>query len=300
MAAEPPRAPRTLGLIFAALGALGFAFKAIFVKSAYAYGVDATTLLALRMAYSLPLFLLMGYAAQRSAPLRLTGADWRELLALGFLGYYLSSYLDFLGLKYITASLERVILFIYPTLVVLISALLKGRRLSGRLVAALALSYVGVALVVVNDLHTEAGRIEFGAPLVFASALTYALYMIRAGSILQRLGAARVAAGATGIACVLSLVQFALLRPLHDLAQVWQVQALSLSMAVFSTVLPIWMVSEAMRRLGAGPTAIVASLGPVFTLLLAGALLHEPITLLQLAGSALVMLGVRLVSQLKG
>lgn len=293
MGAEPGNA-RTTGLIFAALGALGFAFKAIFVKSAYLLGVDATTLLALRMAYALPLFILMGFIAARTAPQKLVAADWRELAVLGFLGYYLSSYLDFLGLKFISASLERVILFIYPTLVVLISALLHGKPLSGRTLAALSLSYAGVALVVTNDIFTATGdHVGLGAALVFASALAYAAYMIRAGSALRRLGSMRVAALATAIACVAVLAQFVVLRPLADLARPWRVQVLSLCMAVFSTVLPIWLTSEAIRRVGAGATAIVASLGPVLTMLLAWAVLDEPLGWLQLVGSALVVLGVR-------
>lgn len=299
--AEAPRTARTTGVIFAALGALGFAFKAIFIKYAYRFGVDATTLLAMRMGYSLPFFAAMGWWADRRAPQPLSAADWRDLAVLGLLGYYLSSYLDFLGLKYISASLERVILFIYPTLVVVIGALLGRQPLSGRVQAALLLSYGGVALVVLHDLGSaDAGRIGFGAPLVFASALSYAAYMIRAGGVVQRLGATRVAAAATGIASLLCLVQFVLLRPLGDLVQPWQVQAAGAAMALFSTVLPIWMVTQAIRRLGAGPTAIIASLGPVFTLLLARVLLGEPVSLLQLAGSALVVLGVRLIGAARG
>lgn len=268
---------------------------------AYRYGVDTETLLALRMLYSLPLFLVMGWIASSPAQRPLTRTDLRALALLGVLGYYASSYLDFLGLRLVSASLERMILFVYPTLVVLLVAWHR-RRWPGRVVwQALALSYAGVALAVVHDLHGEAAPAAIvwrGVLLVFASALAYAFYLERAGAILPRIGSARFAAWATGFACCLALAQFFVLRPAGALiAQPWQVQALSAGMAVVSTVLPIWLVSEAMRVLGAGSTAIVGSLGPVLTMLFAWGVLGESIGWLQLAGLALVIAGVQRVAR---
>jgi drug/metabolite transporter (DMT)-like permease len=276
---------------------VGFSIKAIFVKAAFRYGVDAETLLALRMLYSLPLFLLLGFAAARSAAAPITAADWRALLVLGFVGYYVASYLDFLGLKHISAALERVILFTYPTMVVLFTAWQQRRAPARSTWIALLLCYAGVALVVSHDLHSGGSNILLGSLLVFASAVSYAIYLLRAGPLLARLGSARVAAWGTVVACLFAVAQFLLLRPVATLAaQPWQVQALGAAMAVFSTVLPVWLMSEAIRQLGAGPAAMIGSLGPVITLLLAWVVLGEALGTLQLLGAALVIAGVRLVA----
>jgi drug/metabolite transporter (DMT)-like permease len=280
---------RTTGFICAALGALGFSFKAILVKAAYRYGVDPETLLCLRMGYALPLLLLMAVALQRREPMRLARRDWSQLALLGVLGYYLSSYLDFLGLRYISAALERIVLFIYPTLVVMLSALFLRRPLTTRTALMLLCSYFGVALAVAPDLRFAAGNTLLGCALCLGSALSFAIYLMRSGQTVPRLGSTRVTAYATGIACVLCLLQFMALRPFASLAQVWQVHALAIAMAVFSTVLPIWLVTEAIRRLGAATTSMVGSLGPVFTILLAYALLHEPLSAVQLTGAAIVI-----------
>jgi drug/metabolite transporter (DMT)-like permease len=289
--------PRSAGLAAAVLGAAGFSIKAIFVKAAFRYGVDAETLLALRMLYSLPLFLLMGLAAARRAAAPITAADWRALALLGVLGYYLASYLDFLGLQYISAALERVILFTYPTMVVLFTAWRERSAPSRSTWLALLLCYAGVALVVAHDLRSGGHGVMVGSLLVFASAVSYAFYLLRAGPLLVRLGPARVAAWGTTIACLLALAQFMVLRPLATIvAQPWQVQVLGVAMAVFSTVLPVWLVTVAMRQLGAGPTAMIGSLGPVITLLLAWLLLGEALGALQLLGAALVICGVRIVA----
>lgn len=282
----------------AILGAAGFSIKAIFVKAAFRYGVDAETLLALRMLYSLPLFLLMGLAAARSAAAPISAADWRALALLGVLGYYLASYLDFLGLQYISASLERMILFTYPAMVVLLTAWRVRRAPSGSTWGALLLCYAGVALMVAHDSRAGGSRVGLGSALVLASAVSYAFYLLRAAPLLLRLGPARVAAWGTSIACLLALAQFLLLRPLSAITDLhWQVQVLGVAMAVFATVLPVWWVSIAMRELGAGPTAMIGSLGPVITVLLAWLLLGESLGAVQLSGVALVVLGVRIVAR---
>lgn len=283
---------RTTGFVFAAVGAFGFAFKAILIKAAYRYGTDPETLLCLRMGYSLPLLAVMAWSLQRREPRRFTRTDWLELSTLGVLGYYLASYLDFLGLHYISAALERIVIYIYPTLVLLMSALFLGKPLTGRIMLLLGLSYAGVALAVAPDVHAGRGNTLLGAALVLGSSLCYALYLLRSGQTVLRLGSARVTAYATGIACVLCIAQFIALRPLGALAQPWQVHALSVSMAVFSTVLPIWLVAEAVRRLGAPTASMFGSLGPVFTIALAWLVLDEPVNALQLAGAGIVIVAV--------
>ena len=289
-----------IGLIFAVLGAVGFSFKAILIKLAYPYGVDAVTLLALRMGLSLPFFLALGWADQRRRqPAPLAGRDWGLMLGLGFSGYYLASYLDFLGLQYISAALERLILFAYPTLVVLFSAFFLGKPVTRRAAGAIGLCYAGIALAVAHDLDLAgtATDVWVGGALVFGSAVSYALYLMGNGQAVGRLGAARVTAWASTIACVLCLAHFAATRPLALLVQPAPVMALAAAMALFSTVLPVWMVSEAIRRLGAGPVSLIGTLGPVVTLFLGWLILAEPIGAYQIVGGTLVVAGVVLVGR---
>jgi drug/metabolite transporter (DMT)-like permease len=295
---------RQWGLLYALLGALGFSFKAIWVKLAYAYPVDPETLLALRMLLSLPFFLWMGVWVERRSRRQavdkpLSGRDWLWMAVLGFLGYYLASYLDFLGLLYITAALERLILFVYPTLVLLLSALFLGKPIRRDQLGALALCYLGVALAVGHDLHQTpfSGNVFLGCALVFGSALSYALYLLLHGEIVGRIGAMRLTAWATSFACAFCLVQFGLLRPLSLLVQPWPVLGLSLGMALLSTVAPVWLISEAIQRLGAPTVSLVGTLGPVLTLFLGWLILDESLGGMQLAGALLVITGVWLVSR---
>lgn len=288
-----------VGLVFAACGAVGFSFKAILVKLAYRHGVDAETLLALRMAFSLPFFLVMGLLASRSAAIPLSGRDWWWMAGLGLFGYYLASYLDFLGLAYISAALERLILFLYPTIVIVMSALFLGKPISRRMMGALALSYLGIGLAVGHDLKIagETADVVLGCLLVFGSAVSYALYLMGNGQVVGRLGSGRVTAFASSFACAFSLAQFGLMRPFESLIQPWQVYGLSLAMAIFSTVAPVWLVSEAIRRLGAGPVSLTGTLGPVITLFLGWVMLDEVIGAVQMAGTAMVIAGVLVMAR---
>lgn len=289
-----------IGLAFAICGAVGFSFKAILVKLAYRHGVDAETLLALRMAFSLPFFLVMGWAASRRAVHALDARDWAWMAGLGLFGYYLASYLDFLGLDYISAALERLILFLYPTVVIVLSALFLGKPVTRRMLAALALSYLGIALAVGHDLDVSgtARDVVLGCALVFASAVSYALYLMGNGEVVGRLGSSRVTAYASSFACFFSLAQFAVMRPLAAIAaQAWQVYAYAGLMTVFSTVAPVWMVSEAIRRLGAGPVSLTGTLAPAITMLLGWLILGETIGFYQLAGMAMVIAGVAVMAR---
>ncbi|MCC6202183.1 MAG: DMT family transporter, partial [Gammaproteobacteria bacterium] len=188
-----PAAPRVLGagLLFAAAGAIAFSGKAIIVKLAYRYGVDAITLLFYRMAFALPLFLVLSWRAGRDKP-RLAGRDWRGLLALGLTGYFLSSIFDFAGLQYVSANLERLILYQGPTLVLIFSVLLHRTRVSHRQWLALGASYLGVVAVLGHDALHGGRNVALGALLVFGSAVSYSLYLVLSGVVVHRLGALRV------------------------------------------------------------------------------------------------------------
>jgi drug/metabolite transporter (DMT)-like permease len=290
-----------VGPLLAVLGVLGFSFKAILIKLAYAWApVDPVALLTLRMAYSAPFFVLMAWWTGRApgaAPI--TPQDWRRLVALGCAGYYLASLLDFLGLQYVTASLERLVLFLYPTIVVVLSALFLAQPITRRAVAALALSYAGIALAVWHDLRFtgDTRAVALGGTLVFASALFYSIYLVGAGALIRRLGSSRFIAWAMLVSTLFITVQFALTKPVAALEVPGSIHAIALAMAVFCTVLPTWMMAEAVRRMGANAASLVGSLGPVFTIGFGAMLLGEPVNLPQLAGVALVLGGVMLVSR---
>jgi drug/metabolite transporter (DMT)-like permease len=293
-----------LGPLLAVLGVLGFAFKAILIKLAYAWSpVDAVSLMTLRMLYSAPFFVAIAWWAGRApGAARIAPRDWWLLLVLGFIGYYLSSLLDFLGLQYVTASLERLVLFLYPTFVVLLSALFLSQPVTRRAAAALALSYAGIALAVWHDVRVtgDPGSIALGSLLVFGSALGYAIYLVAAGGIIARLGSSRFIAWAMLASTAFIVIQFALSHPLSALRVPPSVHALSLAMAIFCTVLPTWMIAESIRRIGASTASLIGSLGPLFTIGFGALLLDEPVNLVQLVGVALVLAGVVLVSRHAG
>ena len=307
-------AERRTGLLFGILAATGFSLKAIFVKLGFAHGGDAITLLALRMGFALPVFLAMVWyagTAERSrqaapglndAPSTsddpggrpLSRRDLWQLLALGLLGYYLSSLFDFLGLQYISAGLERLILFLYPTLVLVFSALFFGERISRQAVIALLLCYAGIGLAVSHDLQgdTAADAVLAGSLWVFASAVTYAAYWMGSGRLVHRVGAMRLTAYASTFASLFCLGHFFVARPLSALIVPPAVYFDGLALAVFSTVLPIWLQAESIRRVGASTAALVGTLGPVLTIFFAWAILGEHLSSWQIAGTVLVVAGV--------
>ena len=287
-----------VGPLFAVVGVFGFSCKAILIKLAYAWHpIDAVTLLTLRLAYAAPFFIAMAWWAGRGAP-PIARADVLRLAALGFIGYYLSSLLDFMGLQYISAALERLTLFLYPTIVVLLGAWLGRGRVTRRTLVALALSYAGIVVAFWHDLRVggDHAALLLGGGLVFASAVLYAVYLVAAGPLIGRLGSSRFIAWAMLASTVFLFAQFALTRPWSALAVPPRIHALSLTMAIGATVVPVWLIAEALRRLGANQTSLIGSLGPIFTIGLGAAILGEPMHAIQLAGAALVLGGVMLVS----
>ncbi len=287
------------GIGLAAIGAIAASGKAIIVKLGLRHGVDATTLLALRMLMALPLFVLMAlWAARRAEPL--SWADRARVLWLGFTGYYLSSLLDFQGLQYISVTLERLILYLNPTLVLLINVLLARQRPGRWQIGALVLSYLGVLLAFGHDLQREGGQIIVGSLLVLGSALSYALYLFGSGQVVARIGAVRLTAYTSCVASVLVLLHFAVTHPLPFL---WQapapVQWLSLVNATVCTVLPVLAIMLAVQRVGSSLAAQVGMLGPVSTIVMSLWLLDEPMGPAQIAGTVLVLIGVLLVTRLR-
>ncbi len=281
----------TSGLLLAAAGSIAFSGKAIIVKLAYRHGVDAVTLVMYRMLLALPMFLLMAlWAGRGKAPLQ--GRDWLGIVGLGFSGYYLSSFLDFWGLEYISASLERLILYLNPTLVLVLGWLLYRRKISHRQGVAMAISYSGVLLVFGHEVSFAGAHAALGALLVLLSALTYAVYLNYSGQMVQRIGALRLAGWATSVACVFCIAQFVVLRPLSSAQVAEPVLWLSLLNATLCTALPVVLVMMAIERIGAGLTAQTGMIGPMATLLMGVFILGEPFNAWVLAGTALVLGGV--------
>jgi drug/metabolite transporter (DMT)-like permease len=284
------------GLLLGLLGGIAFSGKAIIVKLAYRYGVDAITLIMYRMLFALPLFVLLAWWAGRGKP-PLTRRDWAVVCGLGFSGYYLASTLDFAGLQYISASLERLILYLNPTLVLALSVLLFKHKVSARQLLALAISYAGVLLVFVHELDFNGASTVLGASLVFASAVSYAIYLAFSGEEVRRLGALRLTGLATTVACLLCIAQFLVLRPLSAAVVAPEVIGLSLLNATLCTFAPVLMVMMAIERVGATLTAQTGMIGPLSTLAMGVLILGEPFNAWIVAGTALVLGGVWMLAR---
>jgi drug/metabolite transporter (DMT)-like permease len=285
------------GLLLATFGAIAFSGKAIIVKLAYRYGVDAVTLIMYRMLFALPIFAAMAWWASRGKA-ALTRRDWLGVLWLGFTGYYLASFLDFAGLAYISASLERLILYLNPTLVLILGLVFYRRRIKAGQLVGMAISYTGVVLVFGHEISLQGPDAAWGALLVFLSAVSYALYLVYSGEMVQRLGAIRLVGLATSVACLLCLLQFVLLRPMSAAAAVApEVIWLSLLNAVLCTAVPVLMVMMAIERIGATLTAQTGMVGPMSTILMGVLILGEPFTVWVGAGTLLVIAGIFVFSR---
>jgi len=286
-----------IGVACALAGSVAFSGKPVLVKAAYVHGIDTTTLLTLRMLFAAPLFMLMAlWAGRMTEPV--SRREIAALAGLGFLGYYLGSFLDLAGLQYVSAGFGRLILYLYPTLVLLLSAAFLRQPLRAPQLLSLALSYAGIVLVFAEEVKTAgaAGQTAIGALLVFGSAVTYAVYLVTGSRLVHKFGSMRFSAYASLIATGFVLAHFIASRPLEALHAVPEVYALVAVLAVFSTVLPLWLMAEGLRRIGASQVSLIGCIGPVATLAFAALFLGEAVTAMQLAGGALVLAGVLIIS----
>jgi drug/metabolite transporter (DMT)-like permease len=284
------------GLLLASAGSIAFSGKAIIVKLAYRYGVDAVTLIMYRMLFALPLFLALAWWASRGKA-ALTRGDWIGVLGLGFTGYYLASFLDFLGLQYVSASLERLILYLNPTLVLVLGWIVYQRRITRLQSLAMLVSYAGVLLVFGHEADFKGAGAVLGALLVFGSAISYAIYLVYSGEMVKRLGSLRLVGLATSVACVLCLAQFVVLRPMGAAVVAPEVIWLSMLNATLCTFAPVLMVMMAIERIGAGLTAQTGMIGPMSTIAMGVVILGEPFNGWIVAGTVLVVAGVFLVTR---
>lgn len=289
---------RVLGALVVFVSSIAFSTKAILVKLAYRQGVDSVSLLALRFGFSAPFFAYGAFGARWRAarpPAALARRDVFALIALGVLGYYLASLSDFIGLRYISAGLERLILFVYPTLVVVIEAALFKTRLQRRQTLALLVTYAGILFAFRGELGNLGSDVPRGAAWVFGSALTYAIYLVGAGRMVPKLGPQRFTAlallSATGAVLLHACLSGATLVGLPPAAY-----GIGFVMALLATVLPAFLLARGIALLGSGPAAIVSTVGPVSTIVLASLVLQEAFSATQLFGTALVVAGATLVA----
>jgi len=287
---------RTWGIVFALIGVLAFSLRPILIKLSYgAHPISPVTLLFLRMTLSLPFFLAIGWWLRNREP-RLTRRDWAGIVGLGFLGYYAASFLDFVGLQWVGAGVGRLILYLFPTLVVLLSFLFLKKTPGMREVIALALSYAGIVLVVSNQIGSENRLFALGAALVFASALCYAVYLVAGSQMVKRVGSMRFTAYSTVIATVPAVIQFLVMESADSLTLPGAVWGYAIVLATVSTVLPLFLQAEALNRIGANHFALIGAVGPVSVAVTSALGLDEPFTWVQALGGGLVILGVLLVS----
>jgi drug/metabolite transporter (DMT)-like permease len=310
------RSARTQGLMYAALGAIAFSGKAIVAKLMYRLGADPVSTVGLRMALAFPLFAWMAWRSTRGQAAR-EPMPWGRVIGLGFCGYYLASTLDFMGLRYISASLERAILYLNPTLVLLLSVCCLGQRLRWAQLCALAVSYSGLLLVWWHDWRTASPlghategmspqvAIAMGSALVFLSALSYAVYLMGSGQLVQRLGSLRLVGWASCAACLMCLLQWLVVHQVTQgawggvsalPAQAWLLSVLN---ATVCTVLPVWLVMRGVQLAGASAASQVGMIGPLSTLWMAAMWLDEPVTLTLLMGTGAVLMGIIWLGRMK-
>jgi drug/metabolite transporter (DMT)-like permease len=296
LTAAPAAQPTSLwpGLAFAIVGAIAFSGKAIIVKLSYRYGggADAITVIMLRMLFALPLFVLMAWWAGRDRP-PMRGRDLAGVIVLGMLGYWLSSTLDFIGLQDITASLNRLIQYLTPTMVLVLGWLLYGKRFTRLQVVAMGISYCGVLLVFGREIGDFGPNVVRGAALVFASSLTYAVYLVYSGQLVQRIGSMRLVGWATSVACICCIVQFLVLRPVQQAVELpAPVLWLGVLNAVVCTAVPVLLVMMAVERLGPALTSQTGMIGPLSTIAMGALLLGEPFTGWVAVGTVLCVAGI--------
>jgi len=293
-----PRQRFLLGIFILVLANICFSAKAVLVKLMYRHGVDTQSVIALRMLLALPFYLGVAvYLHRRPDNIPLTRRQWLAISGLGILSYYISSMLDFLGLQYVTASVERLVLFTYPTIVLLLSAVLFKVRILRAQYLALLLTYLGVVLVFAAEKGLGGQKdLLTGGLLVFGCAFTYSFYVVYTGQYVHRVGSAKFTSYAVIAATFPTLVQTGWHNQFDLLQFPAPVYLLAVLLAVVATVIPTFLIVEGIRVVGANNSGIIGFVGPVATILLGYIFLGEPVTAMQLLGTAVVLAGIGLLT----
>ena len=287
------------GILFVLIGAIGFASKAIIVKLLYHYPIDTISILTLRMLFALPFFLAVIFYLENNKQKNITLKDRIWMPLMGFFGYYVSSFLDFMGLQFVSAGLERLILFIYPTIVILLSLLIFKKPIQKIQIYALILTYLGIALAMTTDFTAQGEYFLLGAFFIFCSAFTYSFYLLGSEQLIPRIGPILYSSWVMFYATIFTLIHYAFLGKADLSTFPPTVYALSFLMAGIATIIPIFLTAEGIRLIGAGNMAIVGNIGPISTIILGNIFLNEPILLWQLVGTSFVLVGIFLIGSKK-
>ena len=289
----------TQGVALAIAGALLFSSKAILVKLSYGYGVDKLSLLFMRMGFALPVYVVIAYFQFKKAKSKdVSKKEWVILVVAGIIGYYFASFLDFWGLQYISAGLERLILFMYPTMTVILGAIILKKKITRIQIAAICVAYIGISVAFWDQVTLQqTGDFWFGSSLVFLSALTFSFYLVGSDKIIPKLGALKFTSYCMIISCVVMIVHYNLMSETNILDLPWQGHLLGFLVAVFNTIIPSFLISSAIYRIGAARTAILSSIGPVYVIIVAAMFLGEEITVMKVVGTMIVIGGVLLISR---
>ncbi len=290
------------GIGIGLIGIVLFSSKAVMVKLAYTYGVDAISVLLLRMLFSFPFYVVIAliYHKKERNSFRLNSKDYLWLIFFGFVGYYLASYFDFVGLKYIKASLERIILFIYPTIVLLLNKLFLKQTITKIQAGAIAITYLGIIVAFWEEVNMSGQNTLVGGVFILISAITYASYLVGSGWLIPKFGVMRFTAYAMLVSCMCVFIHYSIINDTNLLSFSWEVYVLGFLIAIFSTVIPSFLVSKSIKMISSSNFAIIAGMGPISTIILAVIFLNETLTLLQLFGALVVIAGILLMSVLKG
>jgi drug/metabolite transporter (DMT)-like permease len=287
------------GITCALLGTFLFACKGIFIKLAYAHGIGAAPMLMLRALFSLPFYLFMAIWLHNKSGMKLSRKNLLQISGMGLIGYYLSSFLDFWGLEFISAGLERLVLYIYPIIVILILAFWKRKSISNRDKMAMAIAYVGIIFVFFHELqiHQTFSNLIKGGLLVVIAAITYAFFVVMTSEKAKQVGSLSFTTYSMLSATVGIIIHNLLLSDIRELQQPAAVYWQAVSLAIFSTVIPSFLMTKGIASIGASKASIMGSVGPIATLFLGAWFLGEPITSTQLTGAALIIGGVSLAGK---
>jgi len=285
------------GFIITFIGAILFSTKAIFVKLAFANtNVDAVSLLALRMFFSVPFYIGIAlYYSNKSGNIKFTGREWLKIIFLGLMGYYLSSLFDFIGLQYVSAGLERLILFLYPTFAILLNAVIFKKKINGIQQLALLLTYAGIGIAYFGELKLDSSNPHFflGTFFIFLCAVTFAVYLVGSGRLIPVVGAPKFTAYAmTAAAAGVLTHYFVSGNTIHNFSE--PILGYGLLLAIIATVIPTFFISNGLKKIGSNNVAIISSIGPVSTILQAHFVLGERLIAAQVTGTILVIAGVLL------
>jgi drug/metabolite transporter (DMT)-like permease len=285
------------GILLVFFGALCFSTKGIFAKLAFKYGVDGLQILTLRMLFALPFYIIILINEVKKSPLTIAKKDWNDIIILGLIGYYLAALFDFLGLQYVSASLERNIIFTYPTFVLIMSKLFFKRKINNIQIMAVLICYVGILMAFYSDKTAyTSSNLTKGTIFILLSSITYAFYLVRSDRLIKNTGTVRFTCISMIISCVAVLIHYIIIHGFDILSFPYQVYLLGVGVAIIATVMPSFLMANGIRLIGSSNMAIIASVGPISTIFLSNFILHESISMLHIIGTAFVLTGVLLIS----